>query len=185
MRWDNLFDDFEAQLASAGRLDQEAEVAELVRAEQAGIRLVDRLRGHGPAPIDLGLAAGVRVRGRLRQVADSWLVLDAPPHSFLVPLAAVVTVSGLGRAVRADESTVRRSMSLASGLRALARDRETVTCLVDAGRGEPLPVVGTLDTVGSDYADVVPAREGDSWRARAGGAVAVQFSRLISVRSGG
>ena len=185
MRWDSLFDDFEAQLASAARLDQEAQVADIVRAEQAGVGMAERLRGHGDAPVELVLRAGVRVRGRISQVADAWFVVDSAPHSVLVPMGSVVAASGLGRGARSETSTVRRSLSLASGLRALARDRAFVSCLADGGAGEPHTVRGTIDTVGRDYLELA-VRRGDDWAApRSVATSIVPFSALIAVRSGG
>ena len=185
MRWDSLFDDFEAQLAAAARLDQEAQVADLVRAEQAGIGIVERLRGQGGAPVELLLRAGVRLHGRIGQMADSWFTVDAAPHSALVPVGSVVSVSGLGRGVRAEASAVRRSLTLASGLRALARDRAFVSCLADGGAGEPHVVRGTIDTVGRDYLELA-VRRGDDWAAAQSVAtVLVPFGALIAVRSGG
>lgn len=183
MRWDNLFADFEAQLASAGQLEHETHVAELVRAEAGGVALADRLRGHGAAPVDLLLRCGVRLTGRVRHLSDAWLVLESPPRTALVPFAAVVTAGGLGRAARQEESTVRRRLSMASALRAIARDRAVVTCFVDGGGNEPLAVVGTLDTVGTDYAEISPVRGGGG--TAGAGVRAVPFAALIAVRSGG
>jgi hypothetical protein len=182
MRWENLFSDLEAQLASAGQLELEAQVADLARAEAAGLGLAERLRGHGAAPLALLLRGGLRFRGRLTQVASTWLALDSGPYSVLVPHSGIVTVEGLGRAAAAEGSAVRRALSLASGLRAIARDRSPVACFVDAGAGEPLTVGGTLDTVGADYVEVAPLRAPDG-----GGSPAlrvVPFARLIAVRSG-
>ena len=179
MRWDDLFEDLEGQLAAAGQLDHEAQVAELVRAEQGAISLADRLRGHGEEPLELRLLAGVRVSGRLREVAETWFILESAPHRVLVPLGSVVTASGLGRRARAEGSTVRRTLSLGTALRTLARDRAAVTCLLRSAGEDPLTVVGTIDTVGSDYLEIMPARG-----ASAHGTVAVPFTALIAVRSG-
>ena len=184
MRWDSLFDDFEAQLASAARLEQEAQVAELVRAEQAGIGIVERLRGQGSAPVELLLRAGVRLRGRVSQLADAWFVVDAAPHSALVPVGAVVSVAGLGRGARSEGSAVRRSLTLASGLRALARDRAVVSCMADGGAGEPHVIAGTIDTVGRDYLELSVRRD-DAWAAPSAATALVPFGALIAVRSGG
>lgn len=183
MRWEHLFSDFEGQLASAGQLELEAQVAELARAEAAGIGLAERLRGHGGAPLALLLRGGVRFRGRLTQVASTWLVLDSGPYSVLVPHEGIVAVEGLGRGAVGEGSAVRRTLSLGSGLRAIARDRSPVACFVEAGTGDPLTVAGTLDTVGADYVEVVPLRALDGGEFR--GARAVPFARLIAVRSGG
>lgn len=183
MRWDDVFADLEGQLAAAGQLDHEAQVAELVRAEQGAVTLEDRLRGHGEDAVDVMLAGGVRFRGTLRQASETWFILDSSPHSVLVPLGAVVTVAGLGRRTRTEASTVRRTLSLASALRTLARDRAVVTCFLQSGHQEPLTVVGSIDTVGADYLEVMPLHRRSG--AGGGGPVAVPFAALIAVRSGG
>ncbi|BCT76788.1 hypothetical protein SCMU_26300 [Sinomonas cyclohexanicum] len=182
MRWDNLFADLEGQLAAAGRLDLEAQVAELVRAEQAAVPLADRLRGHGTAALDVELRGRLRFRGTPRQIADEWFVLECGQHGVLVPASAVVTVSGLGRRVHAERSTVRRTLSMASGLRALARDRTVVTVFLDGGGGEPTALAGTIDTVGADYLELTPVRSAGGHRA---GMTAVRLGAILAVRSGG
>ncbi|GAB2740465.1 hypothetical protein [Sinomonas soli] len=183
MRWENLFSDLEGQLASAGELELESQVADLARAEAAGVGLAERLRGQGAAPVALLLRGGLRFRGHLAQVAATWLVLDSGPHSVLVPHEGIVTVEGLGRGAVGERSAVRRALSLGSGLRAIARDRSPVACFVDAGTGESLTVTGTLDTVGADYVEVAPLRAPDRGESR--GLRAVPFGRLIAIRSGG
>lgn len=189
MRWENLFADFEAQLASAGLLEQEAQVAELARAEAAGIGLPERLRGHGGARLDLVLRGGMRINARITQIAATWIAVEAGPHAVLVPFGGIVTVGGLGRAALPETSTVRRSLSLASGLRAIARDRSAVTCFIDAGGSEPLAIAGRLDTVGADYVEVAVLRGldgADAYAPRsAHGLLALPFAALIAVRSGG
>ncbi|GAB3283204.1 hypothetical protein GCM10027449_25980 [Sinomonas notoginsengisoli] len=181
MRWDDLFADLEGQLASAGQLEHEAQVAEFVRAEQGAVGLTDRMRAHTTQPVDVLLKADVRLYGRLGQVAEAWFILQTPRYRALVPFAALLTVNGLTRSVRAEGSTVRRTASFASCLRALARDRAIVTCLIDGGRAEAVAVVGVIDTVGADYLEVTPAR-GDFGSA-AGGSVVVRFGALVAVRS--
>lgn len=181
MRWENLFADLEGQLAAAGRLDVEAQVAELARAEQAAVPLADRLRGHGTAVLEVQLRGGMRVRGTLRQIADEWCVIASGQNSVLVPLSAVVTVSGLGRRVLAEHSTVRRTLSMASGLRALARDRAMVTVFLDGGSGEPTALAGMIDTVGADYLDLTSAQTSRDHA----GAKAVRLAAILAVRSDG
>jgi sRNA-binding regulator protein Hfq len=184
MRWDALFSDLEAQLASAARLDLEAEVAERARAEQAGISLVERLRGSSRMPLEILLRQGLRIRGTVSQIADSWFVLDDPPRSILVPLHAVATIAGAGRGARGEPSAVRRSLSLAAGLRALARDRAAVGCFVDRGEAEPVVLSGTIDTVGRDYLELTQRVASEAW-ASGGRTVLVPFASLLAVRSGG
>lgn len=181
MRWENLFADLEGQLAAVGTLDLEAQVAELVRAEQSAVPLVDRLRGHGSAVLEVQLKGGMRVRGALRQIADEWFVIESGQHTVLVPLHAVTSVTGVGRTVRVERSTVRRTLSMASGLRALARDRAMVTVFLDGGRGEPTTMAGTIDAVGADYMDLMPARSASGY----GGVTAVRLCAILAVRSAG
>lgn len=183
MRWDDVFADLEGQLAAAGQWDREAQVAELVRAEQGAVALEDRLRGQGETPVHVMLTGGLPFRGTLGQISATWFILESAPHSVLVPLRSVVTVAGLGRRSRTEASTVRRTRSLASALRTLARDRALVTCFLESGHPEPVTVIGTIDTVGADYLEVMPVHG----RSRSGvsGAVAVPFGALIAVRSVG
>lgn len=180
MRWDGLFADIEGQLAAAAQLDHDAHVAELARAEQGSVSLADRLRGQGDRPVEIQIRGEQRFRGSLRQVADGWLVLATGQHSVLVPMRAVISVAGLGRAARAESSMVRRTISLASCLRALARDRAAVTMFVEGGRGEPGTLVGRIDTVGSDYVDFAPEGSGGASGQRV---VAVRLEALLAVRS--
>jgi hypothetical protein len=182
MRWEALFDDFEAQLAEAGRAGLEAEVRELVWAEQAGLSLDERLRGPEGA-IDVLLRGGLRFRGEVREVAQGWFSLDAAPRSVLVPLPAVIAVSGMGRRSRREIAHVRRALSLGSALRALARARAQVVCHMGHEAADPLALAGTIDAVGKDYAELAPVRAEGWGRQPSAGTTAVPFGALIAVVS--
>jgi hypothetical protein len=183
MRWGALFDDLESQLIAAERALVEDQVGELARAEQALLTLADRLRPHRGV-VEMILRCGVRVKGRPAEVAKDWLVLDAAPRSFLVPLRSVVTVAGLNRDARPEVSRVRRELTLGSALRALARGRVTVACHVDAGRAEALLVSGVIDVVGRDYIEI--AHGGDDWgRWQTGGSSVLPLPALIAISSVG
>jgi hypothetical protein len=153
MRWGALFDDFESQVAAAERAALEAHASELVRAEQSLLALSDRLRGHRGA-VEVVLQGGFRVRGQIAEVAEEWCTLEAPPKSILIPLRALVSVSGLSREARVEGSRVRRTLSLGSALRALARDRARVACHIAPGHAEPVAVSGMIDVVGRDYVEL-------------------------------
>jgi sRNA-binding regulator protein Hfq len=185
MRWDALFSDLEAQMAAAGHLDLEAEVAERVRAEQSAVVLADRLRAGAGRPVEVLLRHGTRCRGTVSQIADTWFVLEDPPRSLLIPAHAVATVAGMGRRAAHDESAVRRSLSLSSGLRALARDRAVVGCMVDVGRTDPYTVTGRIDVVGGDYLEVTRADGAEAPDERQPRTLLIPFAALLAVRSGG
>ncbi|WP_422933688.1 hypothetical protein [Sinomonas sp. P47F7] len=182
MRWEALFDDFEAQLVEAQRAELEAEVRELAWAEQSELALAERLRGGDGAVIDVALCGGLRFRGEVRQVADTWFCLEAGPRSILIPLHAVVAIGGLGRRSRREVSAVRRGLSFTSALRALARARAQVVCHLGGGSGAPITVSGTIDGVGRDYAELAPSRA-DAWEARVPGTTLAALSALVAVVS--
>lgn len=153
-RWDELFGDLEGQAASLDSLRQAGEVAEVTRAEQAAISLVERLREVVGAAIKVELRDGEMLSGQLRRVAEQWLLLDGNSlrgHvEHLIPLPAVSAVSPLTR--RAHPSVrVTDSLGLGSALRGLQRDRAAVVLSTSGGQ-----VSGRLSRVGKDHVDVTP-----------------------------
>lgn len=182
MRWRRLFEDLEGQVDAAQEAELEAEVAERSRREAALVRLGDRLAAAVGAQvtIDLPGPAG-RVLGTVVDTGVDWLLLDerhtgaGPEREVLVPLAAVLGVTGVGAAAAApDGSVVGRSLDLRWALRGLARSRTPVRLvLVD---GTVLP--GTLDRVGADHLDL--AEHGRDEPRRAG---AVRQVRLVPLRA--
>lgn len=184
MRWEALFDDLEAQLEVEAAAELRAEVAERSRAEVAQVQLADRVRAHTGAELTLRLRDGQLLRGRCRDVAVEWLVLDDGTSAtgtaqVLVPLAAVTTVGGLSRAVAPAPGAVLRRLGLPHALRALARNRAPVCVHVDGGT-----VTGTIDRVGADHVDVAEHPVGEPRRAEAvRGVAAVRLAALTAVRS--
>lgn len=188
MRMERLLADLEAAAAAQERLESRAEVADGVRVESARVTLADRLRAGIGSEVALGVD-GETIAGRLLDVGIAWIavsrvpgagvpvVLDdlVRPGTRLVPLAAVASVSGLGRSFRIDDgSTVGRGWS--SVLRAVAQARapiawrcrggETHAGLVDAvaadhvvlsvGAGGRLTRIVTLDQLA--WLDIAPSR---------------------------
>lgn len=163
VRWELLFADLEAQLATERASQARAEVAELVRAEHAATHLASRLRA------SLGRTLGVRVgdlpgepdaavAGDLVDAGTEWLLLaQAPARQVLVPLVAVQAVTGLAPHVAPAPGAVRARLGITHALRALARDRVEARVSTAART-----VVGRLDRVGADYVDVTPA-SGPGW----------------------
>lgn len=164
MRWGSLFDDLEAQVAAAERAAFESGVNELARAEQGSVSLVDRLRGQS-ASLEFVLRGGLRFHGRIVELAEEWCVIDAAPRSILMPMRAVVAISGAGREAMRESSSVRRSLSIGTALRALARDRSPVLCHYDVAPGEPGAALGMIDVVGPDYLELISRRADASLRA--------------------
>ncbi|NOV97631.1 hypothetical protein [Isoptericola halotolerans] len=153
-RWTLLFADLEAQLAAEEAAERDGAVAELTRAEQASVPLVDRLRAAQGRPVRIDLCDGEVLAGRLARVATSWFQLDARRAQggrvqHLVPLAAVVGVTGLGP-YATPSSRRTDGLGLGTALRALQRDRARVQVRTTART-----LLGRVARVGADHLDVV------------------------------
>ena len=162
VRWEWLFSDLEAQAEADDRASFEAEVGDLVRAEQGAIRLRDRLRAHVGCDLALHLRRGGTVEGGLLDVGADWVLLRGVAADVLLPLAAVVAVSGLSRSALGDEARPARALRLSVVLRGLAADRAPVAVELAGG----LTLTGTVDRVGADHLDLAvhaldePRRQG-------------------------
>lgn len=150
VRWQLLFEDLEAFAEATERAEFEADVADRSRAERAGLRLVDRLRGHLGDVVALRLVTRERLAARLTDVGSDWMLLDDDAASVLVPLAAVTGVEGLSRRAFVETGMLARRVRLTIALRRLARDRSAVRVrLIDGSE-----VCGTIDRAGSDHLDI-------------------------------
>ncbi|WP_402375810.1 hypothetical protein [Isoptericola rhizosphaerae] len=152
-RWTLLFADLEAQLAAEEAAEREGAVAELTRAEQASVPLVDRLRAARGRPLRLDLRDGESLEGRLERVAEEWVQIDArSPRGgrwqHVVPLSAVVGIAGLGRHAAPSAARTDR-LGLGTALRGLQRDRARVQVRTTAH-----VVLGRIARVGADHLDV-------------------------------
>lgn len=184
MRWEALFGDLEAQFEQAEAAQLAAEVADRTRRELARIRLVDRLRAATGGELSCAVAGGETVSGRLLDVGADWILLgEAFAREALLPLAAVMGVTGLGpRASEpGSEGAVAKRLDLRYALRVVARDRSPVFCLlVDGSR-----VAGTLDRVGADFVDLAEHPADEPRRPAAVRAVrSIPLSALAVVRHG-
>jgi hypothetical protein len=151
VRWERLFDDLEAQMEAAAAAELAAEVQERTRFEQAQVSLADRLFAWQGESVRLDLMGGFVLAGRLERAAQQWVVLQHGRGPALVPLAAVVTVTGLGGlAATGDRNSVLRRLALTAVLRAVARDRGPVHIDLIDGR----TVAGTVDAAGADHVDL-------------------------------
>jgi hypothetical protein len=146
-RWRQLFDDLEAGVREHELGERAAEVADRTRRERAQVTLAERLAAQ-KGLVELLLVTGPAISGTVGDVGTDWLTLTDPQRRrWLVPLARVVQVSGLGAAADADPHTrTTRRFPLGWALRALARDRLPVVVHDRRGRR----VTGTIDEVGAD-----------------------------------
>jgi hypothetical protein len=184
MRWDALFEDMEAQMASVDRLELESEVAERSRADAAAVEVADRLRGSLGLLVAVHLGSGTVFEGTLGHVGAESLVLNDQHHQVLIPFAAVSRYHGLGRFALAEPSSVRRKLGLASALRGLARDRADVAVTLSGATSGAAGLSGVIDRVGRDYFDLALTRQGEVRRAANVSQVAsVPFSSLGALRS--
>jgi hypothetical protein len=184
MRWDALFEDLEAQLASEHLLGLESEISERARVEIAGIGVSDRLRGAIGQKIGVRLRSGTLVSGALSHVGSEWLVLDEGRHQWLVPIAAALTYQGLGRQARASRSKTPQRLGLASALRMLARDRAELAVHLLDWTPEERRMSGVIDRVGNDHFDLAVMMPGEVRRAGNVVSVAtVPFQSLAALRS--
>lgn len=181
MRWDELFADLDGQLDDAAASELASEVADRTRREVAALSLVDRARAARGHPLRVQLLARESVSGLLLDVGVHWLLLrDEIGRDVLVPWTAVVSVLGLGQGSVAPEQggQVFRRLGLTAALRAIARDRATVTIgLVDGSL-----VSGTLDRVGLDFVEISEHPVGEARRpARVSAVRTIAHTGLVTI----
>lgn len=135
-------------MAARARLELDAEVAERTRIERARITFGERVAGSVGAEVTVHLRGGALVRGRVEDSGDGWVLVSEPGgRQLLVPMLAVLGVSGLGRP--RDDTRARR-FGLGSAVRGISRDRRAVVVHdVDGGT-----LHGTIDAVGADAFDI-------------------------------
>ena len=183
MRWDRLFNDLQAQLDADGQRELDLEVSDRTRRERAQVGLHERFIAHRGLAVELRLAAGVLVSGRVADAGSDWLLVhDHGERGSLVPFGAIVAINGLGvrAAVGSSVATAKR-FGLGFALRGLSRDRSVVS-LADIGGSV---TTGTIDAVGADALDL-SEHPADMVR-RAENIVArrvVPFAAIVVVRPG-
>lgn len=193
VRWDDLFDDLEAQLDQELRAggDERAREAERLRIARLGLR--ERLDAMGTrTELDLVLHDASSVRLRLGSLGRDWLAgevsaegTETPDRGLIVPFAAIAAIR-VDRDSVLDRSLVHRETPAASlapriglgfVLRDLARRRRGVDVQTRAGRWH-----GTIDRVGTDHLDLavhersVPRRRSEVREIRL-----VPFAGLLTV----
>lgn len=161
MRWDALFADMEAQLASAREAVQESEVSERLRTDFAGMELSGRLQSQmgRPLKVDLGLPGSFQ--GVLSHVGRGWLVLEGGGRSSVIALAHTVFIAGMDRFSTSGAPVPR--LGLASALRGLSRDRASVR-VYPAGQPPAAALDGSVDRVGKDFFELSLIPRGEARR---------------------
>ncbi len=165
MRWKALFDDLEAQAEALARGELEAEVRDRLRRENALVRLVDRLVPSVGRPLQLRVDGPGLVAGVLLDAGADWLLLEETgSRELLVPLPALLSVTGTGHRAQApgSEGEVGKRLDLRWALRGLARDRAGVAVVLRDGT----TLGGTLDRVGADHVELAEHGTGEARRAR-------------------
>lgn len=153
VRWDELFDDLEAQAEALAVADRAGEIDERTRIELGGLALGDRLRVAVGRAVQIQLAGGLAISGTLDRVGADWLLIDeGAGREALMALDAAVSIGGLGRsaAVPGTEGVVYGRLTLRHALRGVTRDRSAVRLHLTDGSA----LDATLDRVGADFVDV-------------------------------
>jgi len=177
MRWKALFDDLEAQVEAAAAAELESEVRDRTRREVGLLGVLDRLRPAQGSWLSVTVLGAGSAQGRLLDVGPDWMLLqERTAAELLVPLAAVLSLGGLGRRAEAagKRDEVGRRLDLRWALRGLARDRAAVHVLLRDGSA----LAGTIDRVGADYLDLAEHALGEARRA-----AAVQGVRLVPLHA--
>lgn len=178
MRWDNLFDELESQLAQhlgAEELDLRAEEERL---RLGRLELRDRLRAlaRDDEPLALGLIDGSRIAVAVETIGRDWLVGQVVGSArraaaCVIPLASIASVfpstEQLARTLDASrDEGAHGSLEARLGLAFVLRDLCRRRTAVDIGtRGGNLH--GTIDRVASDHLDLAEHEAGVARRAHA------------------
>lgn len=181
MSWEHallgVFEDLEQQAAGLRLADRDAEVADLAAAAYAEVGLADRVHASWGATIGLRCDGGLVLGGTLERSGPDWLVVSSGGAGWLVPLAGVVSVTGLSpRAdVRAGWSVVDRLTLRALVRRTAEQDPWSRLHLRDGSA-----VSGAVLRVGQDFVELL---SGDPEGPRGRSATAlVPMGALVAMR---
>lgn len=175
MRWESLFADLENQMVAAEEEDRRADVSARTRSDRASVELVGRLLASVGRPLQVLTSDGMSVEGVLTEACGAWVLLvDAQHREHLIPLAQIAGLIGAAAFV-APAGVVDRRLTLASALRAIARDRARVEVVTQG-----YCWWGVINAVGSDHCDLDRGRDTGA-ASRAG--VTVPFHTLVRISS--
>jgi hypothetical protein len=159
MRWDQLFDDLEAQFDDLADAEMRAELGDRQRVAAGAISMVERLSGASGRQVRCRTAAGITLAGRLSRVGPDWLLIEeSPGRDAVLAMRAVTAIEGLSAATGPAMTGLDLRLNLRHAARGLARDRSPVSMVVSGGVGEPAglytEITGTLDRVGADFMEL-------------------------------
>lgn len=162
-----MLEDLEAQAQAAFAAEREAELRDRTASEYQQVTLSSRLMASVGQEVALAVLGVGRLRGEVTRAAAGWLLLRSGPQEWVVPHAAVASVSGASpRAVPEVAWPAVARLGLGSPLRRLAdAGAECVLHVVDGGRHD-----GVVRRVGADFVEL-----------RSG--VLVGFAALAAVQS--
>lgn len=181
MHWEERLlaelDDLEQQAEGLALAARDAEAAELGRAEYAAVDLIARLAGSVGRRLRLEATGIGPLDARLARVGSDWLLLEADAHEWLVRVAAVAEVRGLGdRAVDLRHRAATSRLGFGSALRGVAEERDVVLVhRLDGGT-----VRGVPRRVGADFVELAGV-EPDG---QTGSVVLVACAAVAGVRRG-
>ncbi|RUR01302.1 hypothetical protein [Labedella endophytica] len=180
MRWDDLFDDLESQLASERDAEERDARADDERLRVGRLLLRERLEAHATgsraaAPLAIELAAGDRVVLRPTTFGRDWIsgetvTADARGRGCIVPIASITAVTvptaEVPRTLAALPATgggprVSDRIGLPFVLRDLCRRRVSVDIHTGGGVRS-----GTIDRAGRDHVDLALHERGVARRQR-------------------
>jgi hypothetical protein len=182
VRWEErlfeLFDDLDQQAEGLALAERDIEVAELGRAEYAGVDLASRLHASVGGQVRMAVSGLGVLEARLCAAGQDWCLLSneplGPAREWVVRFAAVAMAEGLSeRAAPEPARPVTARLGLGSALRRLAESREPVVLT----RLDGATTRGRLRRVGADFVEVVP--DGDR-----PGVILLPFGHLAAARSG-
>ncbi|KQT89353.1 hypothetical protein ASG49_16380 [Marmoricola sp. Leaf446] len=156
MSWEaallDVFEDLEQQAAGLRLADRDAEVADLAAAAYAEVALAARAHASRGALLVVRSVGGLVLTGTLVRSGTDWLLVEAAGASWLVPLAGVVSVSGLSP--RADDTESWSAVDRLT-LRALVRRtaESDPRCRLHLADGSS--TTGAVLRVGSDFLELV------------------------------
>lgn len=156
MRWKTLFQDLELELHGLHKQQETSEVREQICTQSAEITIADRLRGSIDSQVEITTVGGHTVEGVVTRCYSQWLLLREIRGEALVPLHAVVAVSGLTSQIAAPAGPSASRLTLAHALRGLARDRSSVQVETTGGQ-----FWGMFGTIGRDWAQMRLLRPGE------------------------
>jgi hypothetical protein len=182
MRWDELFDDLDAQAEALAFAERAAEIEDRTRFESGQLALVNRLLPAIGSALALRCAGGIAIAGLLRRVHPEWLLIaEAAGRESLVATGALSSVGGLGRwsSAPGSQSVVDARLSLRHALRTIARDRSAVR--IHLGDGGVLD--GTLDRIGADFVELAEHPVGElRRRGEVIAVLAIPVAAIVAVR---